>query len=67
MTRTQIASLLALVLAVPAAAGVYFSPKAKPCFVAGSAAYRVADSGTANVTVRIDNNAARQPAHADRR
>ena len=59
MTRTQIASLLTLVLAVPAVAGVYFSPKAKPCFVAGSAAYRVADSGTANVTVRIDNNAAR--------
>jgi hypothetical protein len=59
MTRTQIASLMALVLAVPVAAGVYFSPKAKPCFVAGSAAYRVADSGAANVTVRIDNKAAR--------
>jgi hypothetical protein len=59
MTRTQIASLLALVLAIPAVAGVYFSPKAKPCFVAGSAAYRVADSGSASVTVRIDNKAAR--------
>jgi hypothetical protein len=59
MTRTQVASLLTLVLAIPAVAGVYFSPKAKPCFVAGSAAYRVADSGTANVTVRIDNKAAR--------
>jgi len=57
MTRTKIASLMALMLAAPAAAGVYFAPKAKPCFVAGSAAYRVGDSGTANVTVRIDNKA----------
>jgi len=59
MTRKQIASLVALMLAVPAAAGIYFAPKAKPCFVAGSAAYRVADSGAANITVRIDNKAAR--------
>ena len=59
MTRTQIASLMALMLAVPATAAIYFSPKAKPCFVAGSAAYRVAESGAANVTVRIDNKAAR--------
>lgn len=59
MTRTHIASLLTLVLAIPVVAGVYVSPKAKPCFVAGSTAYRVADSGAANVTVRIDNQAPR--------
>lgn len=57
MTRGQLASLMVLVLAVPAAAGAYFAPKAKPCFVTGNAAYRIADSGTGNVTVRIDNNA----------
>jgi len=59
MTRTQIASLLALMLAIPVAAGAYFAPKAKPCFVAGHAAYRVADTGSASVTVRIDNQALR--------
>jgi hypothetical protein len=59
MTRPQIASLMMLMLAVPAGAGVIFAPKAKPCFVAGNAAYRIADSGTADVVVRIDNKAAR--------
>ena len=58
MTRGQIASLMVLMLAVPAGASVVFTPKAKPCFVVGNAAYRVADSGGADVTVRIDNKAA---------
>jgi hypothetical protein len=59
MTRTQIASLMVLTLAVPAAASAYFTPKAKPCFVSGNATYRVTDSGAGNVIVRIDNKAAR--------
>jgi hypothetical protein len=59
MTRTQIASLMVLMVAVPAAAGAYFTPAVKPCFVAGSAAYRVSDTGAGNVTVRVDNAAAR--------
>src|SRR3954469_18840951 len=58
MTRTQIASFMVLMLAVPAGAGVIFAPKAKPCFISGNAAYRIADSGAADVTVRIDNKAA---------
>ena len=57
MTRTHIASIMVLMLAVPAAAGAIFAPKAKPCFISGNAAYRIADSGTADVTVRIDNKA----------
>jgi hypothetical protein len=58
MTRAHIASIVVLMLAVPAGAGVIFAPKAKPCFIAGNAAYRLADSGMADVTVRIDNKAA---------
>jgi hypothetical protein len=58
MTRTQIASLMVLMLAVPAGAGAIFAPKAKPCLISGTAAYRITDSGTADVTVRIDNKAA---------
>src|SRR5436305_1355495 len=58
MTRTQIASLMVLMLAVPAGAGAIFAPKAKPCFISGTAAYRITDSGTADVTVRVDNKAA---------
>jgi hypothetical protein len=58
MTRTHIASIVVLILAVPAGAGAIFAPKAKPCFISGNAAYRIADSGTADVTVRIDNKTA---------
>jgi hypothetical protein len=59
MTRAQIAALLVVILAVPAGAGAFFTPKTKPCFVAGNAAYRIADDGAANVTVRIDNKSPR--------
>src|SRR5690242_8005986 len=58
MTRTHIASIMVLMLAVPAGAGAIFAPKAKPCFISGNAAYRIADNGTADVTVRVDNKAA---------
>lgn len=59
MTRAQIASLMALIVVVPAAAGAYFAPSAQPCFVAGNSAYRVSKTGAANIIVRIDNAAAR--------
>ena len=66
MTRTHIASLIVLVVAVPAAtAGSFFASSAKPCFIAGAAGYRISGSASANFTVRIDNTAAQpQPAHA---
>ena len=68
MQRTHIGLMLALVMAVPAAAGsAYFTSgftsvgntaAAKPCFVAGNAGYLLsANAGTAHV-VRIDNAAA---------
>jgi hypothetical protein len=58
MTRTHIASLLVLIVALPAAAvGTFFSSSAKPCFAAGNTAYRISDSASADVTVRIDNAA----------
>lgn len=62
MTRIHIASLLALVVAVPAAAaGTFFAAQPapqQPCFVTGNAAYRMSDRATANYTVRVDNSAA---------
>ena len=59
MTRTHIAALLVLVVAIPAAAaGSFFAPSDKPCFVAGAAGYRISDSASAHITVRIDNAAA---------
>jgi hypothetical protein len=60
MTRKQIVLLLVLIAALPAAgtAGVMLSTPAKPCFVAGDAAYRFADGGAADFSVRIDNQAA---------
>jgi fructose-specific component phosphotransferase system IIB-like protein len=62
MTRIHIASLLALIVAVPAAAAAtYFtahpSPQ-QPCFVAGDTAYRMSDGAPATYTVRIDDTAA---------
>ena len=60
MTRTHIAALLVLAAAIPAAAaGSFFAPSDKPCFVAGAAGYRISDSASANFTVRIDNAAAK--------
>ncbi len=54
MKRSHIAALLALVLAVPAAAaGSFFSSKAKPCFIVGSDGYRFSDAAAADFTVRI--------------
>jgi hypothetical protein len=60
MTRSRIVTLLALIVALPAAAtaAALWSVPAKPCFVAGDTAYRFADSGPADLTVRIDNGAA---------
>jgi len=68
MQRMHIGLMLALVMAVPAAAGgAYFrsgftssgnTTAAKPCFVAGDAGYLLsANAGAAHV-VRIDNTAA---------
>ena len=57
MTRTRIATLVILFVAVPAATAAVFGPAAKPCFQAGDAAYRLTDSA-ASLTVRIDNHAA---------
>jgi hypothetical protein len=59
MTRTQIASLMVLMVGAPAAAGAYFTAPARPCFVTGNSAYRVSETGAAKFTVRIDNAAAR--------
>ena len=51
--------MLVLIVAIPAAtAGSLFSSNAPPCFIAGTSGYRISDSATANVTVRIDNTAA---------
>ena len=58
MTRTHLVSLMALVLAVPAAtAGSFFSSSAKPCFVADTTGYEMSTGAQANYTVRIDNTA----------
>ena len=61
MTRTNLASLMVLVIGVPAAAAASFfssSTREPPCFVAGHTAYRMAGDTRADVTVRIDNSAA---------
>ena len=58
MTRTHIAALMALAVAIPAAsAGSFFVANDKPCFVDGASGYRISDSASANFTVRIDNAA----------
>jgi len=60
MTRTHFAALLVFVIAVPAAIAVSFSASDDaPCFIAGNTGYRMSDSASANVTVRIDNAAAK--------
>jgi len=68
MQRTHIGLMLAVVMAVPAAAGgAYFTSgftsagntaAAKPCFVAGDAGYLLSASASAAHVVRIDNTAA---------
>ena len=60
MTRTHVAALLVLAAAIPAAtAASFFASSDKPCFIAGATGYRISDSASANVTVRIDNAAAK--------
>jgi hypothetical protein len=59
MTRTHIAALIVLAVAIPAAtAGSFFASSDKPCFIAGAAGYRISEGTAADVTVRIDNTAA---------
>jgi hypothetical protein len=58
MTRTHIVSLLALIVAIPATAGSFFSSSARPCFVADTTGYEISAGASANFTVRIDNTAA---------
>ena len=67
MQRAHLGLTLALVIAVPAAAGgAYFTSgfsggktaAAKPCFIAGNAGYLLSGSGSAAYIVRIDNAAA---------
>ena len=62
MTRSHLAVLIALVLAVPAAgaAAGFFSTSPKRCFLSGSTAYLLSNTA-ANFTVRVDYEAA----HAD--
>ena len=59
MTRTHIAALIVLVVAMPAAtAGSFFASSAKSCFIAGASGYRISEDAAADFTVRIDNTAA---------
>ena len=67
MQRAHIGLMLAVVMAVPAAAGgAYFTSgfsagkaiAAKPCFIAGNAGYLLSGSAGAAYIVRIDNAAA---------
>ncbi len=60
MRRAHIVSLLAFVVAIPAAAaGSFFSFSTRPCFIAGTAGYELTGAASANYTVRIDNTAAK--------
>jgi len=61
MRRTHIATLLVLAVAIPAATASFFAssnPNTTPCFFAGNTGYRMADRGSADLTVRIDNASA---------
>ena len=61
MKRTHLISLMALVVAIPAAtAGSLFSSSASstaPCFAAANATYKLSGDAAADYTVRIDNAA----------
>jgi hypothetical protein len=61
MTRTNLASLVVLIIGIPAAAAATFFTSAAPsapCFMTGPAAYRMTADKSADYTVRIDNAAA---------
>jgi len=60
MTRWRLVSLMGWAVVVPIAAVAALSfatATPKPCFIAGTHAYRIADSGHAAVTVRVDKTA----------
>lgn len=61
MKRTHLISLMALVIAVPAATAGSFlssgSSGAVPCFAASNATYKLSGDAAADYTVRIDNAA----------
>ncbi len=58
MKRLQHSLLLGLVIAIPAAAQAFLSPR-QPCFTAGSAAYQISASAwRPDFKVKIDNHAA---------
>ena len=64
MQRAKFGLMLALIAAVPAAAGTAFfasdhgTAVTKPCFVAGNAGYRLSGDAKGAHIVRIDNTAA---------
>jgi hypothetical protein len=60
MTRRRLVSLMGWTVVTPIAAVAALSfatATPKPCFVAGTHAYRIADDGQASVTVRVDKTA----------
>ena len=60
MARRRLVSLLGWAIVSPilaVAALSLFTSAPRPCFVAGGHAYRIADSGHATVTVRVDDTA----------
>jgi len=61
MTRSRIAILLALVVAVPAtaASSSFFTTPPQPCFMAGAAGYRLTGAAAANYIVRVGESAAK--------
>jgi hypothetical protein len=65
MTRFVFVPLLAFAFTVPAAAYVFLHRQSSPpiCFDTGNAVYRIASAGSADVTVRVEEN----PAHPDLR
>jgi len=65
MTRFVFVPLLAFAIAAPAAAYVLLRGQSSSpiCFDMGNAAYRIVSAGSADVTVRVEEN----PAHPDLR
>ena len=62
MTRSHFIALLLLAAAIPAAAagaGHFFARAESACFAAGSIGYRFATGPSADITIHIDNAAAR--------
>jgi hypothetical protein len=60
MTRIHVVSFFAVMLAVPAvaAAGSYLTAQDGKCFAAGGTAYRLTASRAADLTIRVDRQAA---------